>query len=323
MRHPTKLAGFSLASAVQAATLPEGTELTLRELANAFCNAHADESDLRMRKWVEAFGTLSAWAITSEQLEAAAQAMHEHGYAGGSVNRDVSTLGSMYRWAKQRRLTPRGFRSPTLGVQRFEETIRRVHVEAADLEKLRTAALAFPDRRFGMFVALLIDTGARKSELLERRWSEVDLDNRQILAPMTKNGTPRVLFFSERTEQLIRRLQPKGATGSLLFEGRVPGQAIQYKRAWGVLTAQVGLPDLRMHDVRHAAAANLLKAGVTLAVAAQVLGHDPAVLARRYGHLETGALQRAQEASWLNSRIAKTRSGGLATACDLACPGLT
>jgi site-specific recombinase XerD len=37
-----------------------------------------------------------------------------------------------------------------------------------------------------------------------------------------------------------------------------------------------------MHDVRHAAAANLLRAGVTLDVAAQVLGHDPAVLARRY-----------------------------------------
>lgn len=303
MRHSSQLASFNLASAIQAATYSEGTELTLGELARAFCGAHADQSDLRLRKWVEAFGQLSAWLITPEQLETAAQAMREHGYAGATVNRDLSTLGSMYRWAKQRRLSPRGFRSPTLGVQRFEERIRRVHIDDADLEKLRAGALAFADRRFGVFVSLLIDTGARKSELLERRWGEVDLENRQILAPVTKNGTPRVLFFSERTQALIRRASPKRNADSLLFEGRVPGQPIDFKRVWGVLTAQVGMPDLHMHDVRHAAAANLLKAGVTLAVAAQVLGHDAAVLARRYGHLETNALRLAQEASWQHSGL--------------------
>ena len=80
MRHSSGLASFDLASAVLAATSSEGTELTLAELARAFCNAHADASDLRLRKWVQAFGGLSAWAITSEQLETAAQAMREHGY---------------------------------------------------------------------------------------------------------------------------------------------------------------------------------------------------------------------------------------------------
>jgi integrase len=187
-------------------------------------------------------------------------------------------------------------------VSRFEEPIRRIHIEASDLEKLRTRDLAFPDRRFGIFVALLIETGARKSELLERRWKDVDLADRQILAPTTKNGTPRVLFFSEQTEALLRRACPKLDAEDLIFEGRVPGQPISFRRAWTILTAEVGLPNLHMHDIRHAAAANLLRAGVTLAVAAQVLGHDPAVLARRYGHLETGTLRRAQEASWRNAQ---------------------
>jgi site-specific recombinase XerD len=52
------------------------------------------------------------------------------------------------------------------------------------------------------------------------------------------------------------------------------------------------MPELYMHDVRHAAAAGLLRAGVTLAVAAQVLGHSPPVLARRYGHLEADTLRK-------------------------------
>jgi site-specific recombinase XerD len=290
--------GFDLAGAMDEVAAGESCELTLRELAKAYCNCHMDQSDLRLRKWVEAFGDFSAWAITPEQLRTASQAMMQHGYKNSSINRDVSTLGSMYRWAAKKRLTPPGFASPTLSVGRLEEGIRRVHIDAEDLQRLRASALAHSDRRFGVFVALLIDTGARKSEILNRRWSDVNLDEREILAPTTKNGTPRVLFFREETEALIRRVYTKRSAEALLFEGRVPGQPLDYKRAWRSLTRELNLADLHMHDLRHAAAANLLRAGVTLGVAAQVLGHDPAVLARRYGHLETTALRQAQEASW-------------------------
>lgn len=107
-----------------------------------------------------------------------------------------------------------------------------------------------------------------------------------------------MLFFSPRTRELMQRVYPHRRETDLLFEGRVPGEPIDYARAWRNLVAILELGDMYMHDVRHAAAANLLKAGVTLGVAAQVLGHDPAVLARRYGHLETAALRQAQESSW-------------------------
>jgi integrase len=185
-----------------------------------------------------------------------------------------------------------------LGVRRFEEGIRRVHVEREQLDSLLARALAFRDRRFAVFVSLLIETGARKSELLERRWSEVDLERREILAPVTKNGTPRVLFFSPQTAALIERVYPSRRPDALVFEGRVPGQPVSFRKAWATATSEAGVAQLRIHDIRHAAAASLLRAGVTLGVAAQVLGHDPAVLARRYGHLETGALRRAQERAW-------------------------
>jgi integrase len=292
---------IDLATAIRAVADQPTSELTLAELARAYVVATLDAGgEQRMKKWLEAFGHESAWTISSERLEVAAQAMLEHGYAPASVNRDLSTLGSCYRWALKQRLAPRGFKSPTVGVRRFDEGIRRVHIEREQLRALRARAIAFKDRRFGVFVSLLIDTGARKGELLERRWSEVDLDKREILAPVTKNGTPRVLFFSEETAVLIRRVYPESRRRSdeLLFEGRVPGQPISYRRVWNEISAELGLHDFHMHDVRHAAAASLLRAGVTLAVAAQVLGHDPAVLARRYGHLETATLRTAQEQAW-------------------------
>ena len=297
MRH-SNIKGINLAEAVKAAPQESGSQLTFAELASAHAIAVSDGSDLRLRKWLAAYGNLSAWQLSSEQIEIAAQAMIDHGYAPSTVNRDIGTIGSLYKWAKTKRLSPRGFRSPSLGVRRYEEKIRRVHIEKEQLELLRARAMGFSDRRFACFVALLIDTGARKSELLERTWAEVDLEKREILAPNTKNGTPRVLFFSDQTAQLLKRVYIKRNPEKLLFEGRVPGQPISYRRIWGVITQEIGLPQLHMHDIRHAAAASLLRAGVTLGVAAQVLGHDPAVLARRYGHLETTTLRKAQEASW-------------------------
>jgi integrase len=207
-------------------------------------------------------------------------------------------MGSAYRWAKAKRLCPKGFRSPTLGVTRFEEAIRRVEVTAAQIEALRTRAMSFHDRRFGVFVALLIDTGARKSEILERRWRDFDLEKGEIVCEMTKTGVPRVLHFRDETAVLIKRVFARRSPDALPFEGRVPGQPISFRKAWVTAVAEIGLPDLHMHDVRHAAAAGLLRAGVTLAVAAQVLGHSPQVLARRYGHLETDTLRKAQEQAW-------------------------
>ncbi len=287
-----------LAAALAAVQDQPSQALTLAELVRSHALVTLDGSDTRLKKWTAAFGTTSAWEVSSEQLEAAAHAMLEHGYKPSAVNRDLSALGSAYRWAKAKRLSPRGFRSPTLGVARFEEAIRRVEVTQAQIEALRVRSAAFQDRRFGVFVALLIDTGARKSEILERRWKDFDLDKGEIVCETTKTGMPRVLHFRDETAAQIKRVFPKRPTESLPFEGRVPGQPISFRKAWLTAVSEIGLPDLHMHDVRHAAAASLLRAGVTLGVAAQVLGHSPQVLARRYGHLETDALRKAQEQAW-------------------------
>lgn len=297
MRKPIDLAAIAAAAPVH-----QAAPLTLAELVQAYSLAHNDNTDQRLRKWTSAFGTTPAWSLTPETLEAAAEGMLEHGYAPASVNRDLSSLGSCYKWAKQRRLTPRGFTSPTIAIRRYAEPIRRVHLADDALPRLMTLSRsAFRDKRFGLFVALLADSGARKSEVLERRFSDLDLAARTLLAPTTKNGTPRLLHFSAGTAELFEKVFPasRRPVDGLIFAGRGTGaRPMDYRASWRELTRMAGLPDLHLHDLRHAAAAQLLKGGVTLAVAAQVLGHDAAVLSRRYGHLEAAPLRAAQERAW-------------------------
>ena len=297
MRNTTKPA-VDLRAAVRVIDNHQAQALTLEELIRAYDARVCAAESTRLKKWVEAFGQLSAWEITTDQLSAAAQMMLDAGYKAATPNRDLSALGTIYRWAIDRRLAPRAFKSPTVGVRRFKEDIRRVYVSDAEVEALRSRALAYKDRRFGLFVALLLDSGARKSEVAERRWSEVNLERREILLPTSKNGTPRTLHFSDRTLKLLLRIFPNPPADGLMFEGRVPGQPINYRAAWQHLRNEVGLPELHLHDSRHIVAAGMLRNGISVAVAAQAIGNSPAVLAARYGHLETKTLREAVSSQW-------------------------
>lgn len=274
-------------------------EMTFQELVKAYCAVQFDGADLRLRKWVEAFGPESAWDITTRQLSLAAEAMLQSGlYKPSTINRDTSTIGTVYKWAARRHLTPTGFVSPTLGLTRFEEGIRRVEIKDKEITALLEGAKAFRDRRFAVFIRLAIETGARRGELRERRWADVDLEARAITVMDTKTDRPRVLFFSEETAELMRRVWPNRNQNELLFEGRMRNQPIDYRSQWRDLTKAIGRPDLHLHDLRHHRAAELLKNGTTIAVAAQVLGHSSLILQRRYGHLENATLRAATEASW-------------------------
>jgi len=297
MRNTTKPV-VDLRAALRVVDQYEPLAITLKELVLAYDAKVCAAESTRLRKWLDAFGHLSAWVITTEQLSAAAQMMLEAGYKAATPNRDLSALGTIYRWAIGRRLPPRAFKSPTLGVRRFKEDIRRVYVSEEQVEALRSRALAFKDRRFGLFVALILDSGARRGEIIQRRWSEVDLENLQMLLPTSKNGSPRTLHFSDRTRKLLLRVFPSPPEDGLIFEGRIPGQPINYRAAWRRLITEVGLPDLHLHDSRHIVAAGMLRNGVSVAVAAQAIGNSPAVLATRYGHLETKTIREAVSSQW-------------------------
>lgn len=174
-----------------------------------------------------------------------------------------------------------------------------VELSDNELQKLIDAAMAVRDRRFCVLIRLLAETGARRGEVLERRWRDVDLDAHTIVAERTKTGIPRVLKFSSATADLIRRVWAKRDADDLLFDSlRAKGAPQSFKRHWLTITKAVGRPDLRMHDLRHQRAKKMISSGTPFALAAQALGHSSLILHRRYGHLENATIHAAVEKLW-------------------------
>ena len=282
--------------------------VTLRELAALYQAANPDQYPLMLnvRKWLDDFGLgdVCAWDITREQLQAGATWMKDSlAYKAGSINRDLSQIGSLYRHAIATKICPENFTSPTLRLQREPEAARVV--EPATPEEwaaIRREAANAKDRRFCLFVWLVMDTGCRRSEITERTWSEFSLGDEQtaphltLPGSVTKTGKPRRVYFSQETADLLRRLRPaEKYRGALAFTStRRIDKPNDYRKPWARLTARIGRGGLHVHDLRHMVAADLLKRGEGVAQVAHALGNSARVLEARYGHLDDAHTQKMQ-----------------------------
>lgn len=273
-------------------------ELTFKEVAEAYLATRYSGCSNQIKKWIALFDDRNAWSIEPSELDEAGAAMIEHGYSPATVNRNMSQLGSVYRWAiRTRRIAPKGFISPTLNLTRYPEECKPVALSEIEAQRLIAGAVAFRDRRFGVYIRLLIESGARRSEVLERTWEEIDLAKCEIYVGKTKTGTKRVLHFSPETAAMMKRIWPT-RDGMLFGSVRTPGKPTEYKKSWKMLAQSIGRPELRLHDLRHYRAKQMIASGVPIAVAAQALGHSSLILHRRYGHLETEATANAIRKSW-------------------------
>lgn len=59
---------------------------------------------------------------------------------------------------------------------------------------------------------------------------------------------------------------------------------------WNVVRTSAGLPDLRLHDLRHSYASTLVNNGVSLYNVQKLLGHNSIKTTQRYAHLSSERL---------------------------------
>ena len=84
----------------------------------------------------------------------------------------------------------------------------------------------------------------RRSELLGLTWNNIDLKNKTVFLPDTKNGNNRTVPLSSKAAAIINNL---GRAQAHLFP--VSDNAIRL--SWDKLKKRAKLGDLRFHDLRH------------------------------------------------------------------------
>ncbi len=171
---------------------------------------------------------------------------------------------------------------------------RQRYVTAEEATRLISAAAESRNLQLAAIVQLLLLTGMRVSELLSSRWANVDLARRTLFVPTSKTGRSRFVPLAQTAIDVIEAL-PRG---EFLFPNpRNPAKHLTtIKHGWQTARDAAGLPDLRIHDLRHSAASFMVNSGVDLFAVGKVLGHANVASSARYAHLNQETLLAAVNA---------------------------
>jgi len=133
-------------------------------------------------------------------------------------------------------------------------------------------------------IRLLLLTGCRKGEILNLRWSEVDLEAGELNVPDTKTG-PRTITLSPEGASVLSRI-PRLADNPFVIPGKLRGKAMRnLNDPWDIICERAGLEDMRLHDCRHSYASRALALGESLPMIGRLLGHTQVETTARYAHL--------------------------------------
>lgn len=140
------------------------------------------------------------------------------------------------------------------------------------------------DWRAVAFVRLLLLTGARRSEVLGLEWQWIEDAVGRANLPDSKTG-PKFLYLASPVMDLLQTL-PRDPTSPCILPGDRPGaKFVGVQKPWQRIRALAALPDVRLHDLRHAFASTAVAAGDSLYLVGKVLGHRQATTTERYAHL--------------------------------------
>lgn len=177
-------------------------------------------------------------------------------------------------------------RAPQVQPDYLEPEQFRLILDQVDIGTLRGI-------RDGALLLFLYNTGARVSEVLRVRWSELNLTRPCQVRLHCKGGKERVCPLWKQTVELLRRLQSRASTSP---ENQVflnsQGQPLTRDGVAYVLRKYYTLarkkhtclpkPSIHPHVLRHSCAIALLQAGIDLTAIRDYLGHSSVATTGRY-----------------------------------------
>lgn len=144
-------------------------------------------------------------------------------------------------------------------------------------------------------VVFLLLTGARVGEALGLEWQDTHMESVVLTTRKRREGRVgrrRVPLVGEAREIVQRLIRERGEAGSRA-RGPFDRHYDVVRNAWVEACEQAKVDDLRMHDLRHTFASDMLRAGTSPKVVADLMGHTTLQLIDRYGHLVQGDLESA------------------------------
>lgn len=257
---------------------------TFRELCGRYIEKHAkprkktwQADDRRIKQHVPgSWKALPATAINKRMLkDRHAEIGKQHPY---EANRFLALMSKVFAFAD---IEP----NPARGIEKFKETSRKRFALQDEVKALAVEIDKEPSIYVRAALWLYLLTGARKSELLERRHEELDKRRRGFVLPDSKAGEEQFIPLTPAAMAIVTAL-PKMEGNPYVFPGRKKGQhLVNISKPWIRVKQAAGIEGLRLHDLRRTVGSMLAQGGVDLATIKETLRHKSIATTLVYARL--------------------------------------
>tara|TARA_Y100001956_G_C4083095_1_gene169386 strand:- start:45 stop:998 length:954 start_codon:yes stop_codon:yes gene_type:complete len=161
-----------------------------------------------------------------------------------------------------------------------------------------------PNRIPCLLFKFLLNTGARYREALNAKWSDIDLENRTWVIPATNSKSKRInsVPLNSAAIEVLAAMEAYPKHEHIWINQRTQKKYDNINKTWNRIREKIGNPELRLHDLRHQFASNLVNNGRSLYECQKLLGHSDPKVTTRYAHLSTKSLQEASESASVKIR---------------------
>jgi integrase len=211
-----------------------------------------------------------------------------------SVNRELQILRAVLNYAKREGwILKSPFESGAPLVSKADEVNRERVLARQEEERLLAVCTGRRVHLRPLLIAAL-DTACRRGELLQLKWSDIDLESRtiQVRAMTTKTARSRTVAISSRLLAELERLyQHAKSDDDLVF-----GVTDNFKRSFVSACREAGVEDFKFHDCRHTAITRMIQRGLPPALVMKISGHTQMSTFAHYVNVDDDAIKRAAQA---------------------------
>lgn len=201
-------------------------------------------------------------------------------------------LNHFFKWLYENEYTTKNLIADIKFKQNLPPKKPRVVLSAEEIKELLNSAHECSSKILYPFLYTIVQTGARRSEVVNLCWKDVDFATNRLTFRETKNGESRSIEMSKGLRRLLESLRLKDLKHQYVFineEGRkLHRQKIHRMVTKLKMLYPIPAKDWGCHALRHSFAYNFLKKGGEMYQLKAILGHKTITMTvDLYGNLKS------------------------------------
>jgi len=275
--------------------IEKSKKIKLKDFAEKFistyCKANKNswKSDVVHLKQISSYlGDVYLNEITALKIEEFKRHRLEQGIKPATVNRALACLKTMFNKALEWQFLTK---NPISNIKLLKEDNKRLRfLEKEEIERLLCECS--PHVKNVVYFAL--NTGMRRGEILNLKWSDVDFSNKLIFVNRTKTKEKRTIPINTQVERMLVKTRELYIS-EYVFCNEDGGRLKSIRTSFRNALKRAGISDFRFHDLRHTYASHLAMSNVDLFTIKELLGHKRIEMTSRYSHISQSHKAKAVE----------------------------